>query len=218
MSVAQGAEMNESLEPGASRAAGSRKATLARALGVMLISSPHEPREYCVGVRLWPAQSRDIFCRAETQSPGDLAHVGGLRFCRVHHGSAAYAGAYSAALRRHALVAEIVNHFSPLPPEFWRQASSLAHQGGRVADYVINQRGTLDPGELAGGLALVLLPGMLAAFALWLGMLVMFRRGGVGGALASLNAREPNQADIKELQLADVVQEMAIAAGLPAPG
>ena len=115
------------------------------------------------------------------------------------------------------LVAEIVNHFSPLPPDFWNQASALAHQGGRVADYVLNQRGTLDPGELAGGLALVLLPGMLAAFGLWFGMLVMFRRGGVGGALASLNAREPNQADIKELQLADVAQEMAIAAGLPAP-
>ncbi|HEU4414565.1 MAG TPA: M48 family metalloprotease [Candidatus Angelobacter sp.] len=115
------------------------------------------------------------------------------------------------------LVAEIVNHFSPLPPDFWNQASALAHQGGRVADYVLNQRGTLDPGELAGGLALVLLPGMLAAFGLWSGMLLMFRRGGVGGALASLNAREPNQADIKELQLADVAQEMAIAAGLPAP-
>lgn len=33
----------------------------------------------------------------------------------------------------------------------------------------------------------------------------------------ALNAREPNQADLKELRLSDVVQEMAIAAGLPAP-
>jgi len=48
-------------------------------------------------------------------------------------------------------------------------------------------------------------------------MLVLFRRGGVGGALASLNAREPNASDLKELQLADAAQEMAIAAGLPAP-
>ena len=113
-------------------------------------------------------------------------------------------------------VAEIINHFSPIP-DFLEQASQLAHLGGRVADYVLNQKGTLDPQELAFGLALVLLPGMVAAFALWAGMLMLFRRGGVGGALASLNAREPNQADLKELQLADVVQEMAIAAGLPAP-
>src|SRR5579859_8259535 len=36
------------------------------------------------------------------------------------------------------IVAEIVNHFSPLPPEFWRQANDLAKLGLRVADYVLN--------------------------------------------------------------------------------
>lgn len=113
--------------------------------------------------------------------------------------------------------AEIINHFSPLPPEFWDNANQLAHLGMRVADYVLNQKGVLDPQELATGLALVLLPGMIVAFGLWAGMLVLFRRGGVGGALASLNAREPNPSDLKELQLADAAQEMAIAAGLPAP-
>jgi Zn-dependent protease with chaperone function len=82
---------------------------------------------------------------------------------------------------------------------------------------VLNQKGTLEPGELAFGLALILLPGMLATFGLWAGMLALFRHGGVGGTLASLNAREPNQADLKELQVADVAQEMAIAAGVPAP-
>jgi Zn-dependent protease with chaperone function len=115
------------------------------------------------------------------------------------------------------IVAEIVNHFMPLPADFWRQANDLAKLGMRVADYVINQRGTLDPGELTAGLLLVLLPGMVFAYGLWFAMLAMFRHGGVGGTLASMNAREPNQADLKELQLADVAQEMAIAAGLPAP-
>jgi Zn-dependent protease with chaperone function len=115
------------------------------------------------------------------------------------------------------IVAEIINYFSPLPQEFWQNANQLAQLGLRVADYVINQKGTLDPQELAAGLAFVLLPGMLVAFGLWFGMLLLFRRGGVGGALASLNARDPNQSDLKELQLADVVQEMAIASGLPAP-
>jgi len=113
--------------------------------------------------------------------------------------------------------AEIINHFSPLPPEFWQNANDLAKFGARVADYVLNQKGTLSLQELAIGFALVLLPGMLVAFALWIGMLILFRRGGVGGALASLNAREPNPSDLKELQLADAAQEMAIAAGLPAP-
>jgi Zn-dependent protease with chaperone function len=114
-------------------------------------------------------------------------------------------------------VAEIINHFSPIP-EFLHSANQLAQIGVRVADYVLNGRGSPpDPQDLALTLVLVLLPGMVLAFVLWAGMLLLFRRGGVGGALASLNAREPNQADLKELQLADVAQEMAIAAGLPAP-
>jgi Zn-dependent protease with chaperone function len=111
---------------------------------------------------------------------------------------------------------EIINHFSP-QPDLLRYADDLAKLGLRVADYVINQKGTLDPGELATGLILMLLPGMAVAFGLWFAMLALFRHGGVGGTLASMNAREPNQADLKELQLADVAQEMAIAAGLPAP-
>src|SRR5260370_11559357 len=115
------------------------------------------------------------------------------------------------------VVAEIVNHFSPLPPEFWRDVNTIARLGVRVGDYLFNHKGTLDLQELVWAAALFLLPGMLIAFALWAGVLALFRRGGVGGALASLNAREPNQGDLKELQLADVVQEMAIAAGLPPP-
>src|SRR5262245_16646749 len=115
------------------------------------------------------------------------------------------------------IVADIVDHFSPLPPEFWQSANAFARLGVRVGDYLFNHKGTLDPQELAVALAAALLPGMVIAFGLWVGMMALFRRGGVGGALASLNAREPNQADLKELQLADVVQEMAIAAGLPAP-
>jgi Zn-dependent protease with chaperone function len=114
------------------------------------------------------------------------------------------------------IVLETVNHFSP-QPELLQQASDLAKLGVRVADFVINQRGTLDPGELATGLAFALLPGIVFAFGLWFAMLALFRHGGVGGTLASMNAREPNQSDLKELQLADTAQEMAIAAGLPAP-
>jgi Zn-dependent protease with chaperone function len=115
------------------------------------------------------------------------------------------------------LAADIINYFSPLPQEFWQNANAFARLGFRVIDYALNHKGTLDPQELALGLAVVLLPGMIATLVLWAGMMTLFRRGGVGGALASLNAREPNPNDLKELQLADAAQEMAIAAGLPAP-
>jgi Zn-dependent protease with chaperone function len=115
------------------------------------------------------------------------------------------------------VAADIINYFSPLPAAFWNNASDLAKIAYRATDYLINQRGTLEVSELIIAALLMLAPGMLLAFILWMGMRLLFRHGGVGGTLASLNAREPNQSDLKELQLADVVQEMAIAAGLPTP-
>ncbi len=115
------------------------------------------------------------------------------------------------------VVAEVVNHFWSLPPAFWEGTNYLARFVYHVADTAINQRGSLDPRELTIALVLVFLPGIVVALALWVGIGLLFRHGGVGGTLASLNARTPNPTDLKELQLADTVQEMAIAAGLPAP-
>jgi Zn-dependent protease with chaperone function len=114
------------------------------------------------------------------------------------------------------VVAQIINYFSPLSPEFWATVHQLATLALGVGDYFINQK-HIDPQPLAIGIALALVPGMVITLVLWLGMVALFRRGGVGGALASLNARDPNLHDLKELQLANVVEEMAIAAGLPAP-
>lgn len=114
------------------------------------------------------------------------------------------------------IVADIINYFSPLPPEFWQNVHLLGRLTLRVGDFVFNHK-PIDPQTLGLGLACVLLPGIVITLVLWMGVLALFRHGGVGGALAALNAREPNHSDLKELQLADVVSEMAIAAGLPAP-
>ncbi|HEY6349344.1 MAG TPA: M48 family metalloprotease [Candidatus Angelobacter sp.] len=113
--------------------------------------------------------------------------------------------------------AEIWNYFSPLPPEFWQNVNALGRLASQAGDYFINHKGTLDPQTLALAAALLLLPGILIAFLLWICVLALFRRGGVGGTLMSLNAREPNRNDLKELQLIDVVEEMSIAAGLTSP-
>jgi Zn-dependent protease with chaperone function len=114
------------------------------------------------------------------------------------------------------VIAQIINYFSPLSPEFWDAVHQLAKLALAVGDYFFNHK-PIDPQALGIGIALVLVPGMLITLVLWLGLMALFRRGGVGGALASVKAREPNHHDLKELQLANVVEEMAIAAGLPAP-
>lgn len=114
------------------------------------------------------------------------------------------------------IAADVVNIFSPLPPALWARAEEFA-RFGLVAMGWLLQHQPANPRALALGAAVMLLPGTVLSLLLWLGMSLLFRRSGVGGALLALQAREPNQSDLKELQLADVVQEMAIAAGLPAP-
>lgn len=119
---------------------------------------------------------------------------------------------YAAAL----IIADIVSIWAPLPPSFWQHANEIARYG-MVAIGWLTQGKTANPQALVIGAAVLLLPGAILSLGLWLGVNALFRRAGVGGALLALKAREPNQSELKELQLADVVQEMAIAAGLPAP-
>jgi Zn-dependent protease with chaperone function len=63
----------------------------------------------------------------------------------------------------------------------------------------------------------MLLPGILAMLGLWHLLRRLFSGAGVGGLVIGLGAREPDQTDLEERQLVNVVEEMAIAAGLPAP-
>ncbi|HEV2616986.1 MAG TPA: M48 family metalloprotease [Candidatus Acidoferrales bacterium] len=114
------------------------------------------------------------------------------------------------------IIADVVNIWMPLPQSFWQQSNELARYGLTAFKWMTG--GAMpNPNALAVGVAVLLLPGAILSVALWLGINSLFRRAGVGGALLALKAREPNPSELKELQLADVVQEMAIAAGLPAP-
>ena len=119
---------------------------------------------------------------------------------------------YAAAL----ILADIVSIWAPLPASFWQHANEIARYGMLAIGW-LTQGKAANPQALALGAAVLLLPGAILSVGLWLGVNGLFRRAGVGGALLALKAREPNPSELKELQLADVVQEMAIAAGLPAP-
>lgn len=114
------------------------------------------------------------------------------------------------------LAADILNLLSPLPAAFWQQANEVSRFGLIAIHWLLNHQAA-DPEALALGAAVMLLPGAGLSVLLWVGMNGLFRNAGVGGALLALKARDPNPADLKELQLSDVAQEMAIAAGLPAP-
>jgi Zn-dependent protease with chaperone function len=120
---------------------------------------------------------------------------------------------YAAAL----IIADIISIWLPLPASLWQRADQLAHYGLQAIIWATQGGKSANPQALLLGAAVLLLPGAVLSVGLWLGVNALFRRAGVGGALLALKAREPNPAELKELRLADVVQEMAIAAGLPAP-
>jgi Zn-dependent protease with chaperone function len=112
--------------------------------------------------------------------------------------------------------ASVVSDFLPVPPGFWQQADKFANFAMTAGNWLFNHQ-PADPQSLAMGAAVLLVPGAVLSLVLWLGVNALFHRAGVGGALLALKAREPNPADLNELRLSDVVQEMAIAAGVPAP-
>jgi hypothetical protein len=75
------------------------------------------------------------------------------------------------------ILADAVSLFSPLPPEFWRQASEVSRFGRVALDWLLQQKAA-DPQALAIGVAVMLLPGILFSLALWAGVNLMFRRSG----------------------------------------
>ena len=67
------------------------------------------------------------------------------------------------------------------------------------------------------GFGLFLLPGIVVIGSMWWGVHLLFMKSGVEGVLLRLGARTPRSADLEEQQLVNLVEEMALAAGLPAP-
>ncbi len=64
---------------------------------------------------------------------------------------------------------------------------------------------------------LFVLPGMVAMLLLWIVVRLAFRRTGVGGVLHRLEVRPPAAGDPAEQRMTNLVQEVAVAAGVPPP-
>jgi len=63
----------------------------------------------------------------------------------------------------------------------------------------------------------LIVPGMLGMLALWLAVRRMFLRAGAGAVEVAAGARPPRPGDVEERQLVNLVEEMALAAGVPPP-
>jgi Zn-dependent protease with chaperone function len=71
------------------------------------------------------------------------------------------------------------------------------------------------PWSLLAGL--FILPGLVAMVLIWVLVRFIFRRTGVGGVLRRMETRLPRSGDVAEQRVANLVQEVAVAAGVPPP-
>jgi Zn-dependent protease with chaperone function len=71
------------------------------------------------------------------------------------------------------------------------------------------------PWDLLAGL--FVLPGLVAMVLLWAIVRFTFRRTGVGGVLRRMEPRPPRPGDVAEQRVANLVQEVAVAAAVPPP-
>jgi Zn-dependent protease with chaperone function len=108
--------------------------------------------------------------------------------------------------------------YGNVPPELWHLFQTAGNTFLAFLQHFTDRPVPLPPLNTLIDIALaILLPGMIVQLLLWLGIRAMFVHAGAGGVLLTLGAREPRLDDVKEKRLVDVVEEMAIAGGLPPP-
>ncbi|HTN72387.1 MAG TPA: M48 family metalloprotease [Methylomirabilota bacterium] len=110
-----------------------------------------------------------------------------------------------------------INLFFPIPGivEALQRVGNLAFS---IFDYLAGDAGTTLSGPV-WILAILawFVPGIAVVTIIWLGIYFLFRHGGVGAIALSTGARLPRVDDLEEQQLKNLVEEMAIAAGVSSP-
>ena len=120
-------------------------------------------------------------------------------------------------------IGHIINAISPIPPETLEALRSWGQSVSSAADTL---EASLDAGGVAGQVELfrialvigvLVLPGALALFAIWIAIRRVLGQVAVGHVLEASGTRPPNEHDLEERQLGNVVEEMAVAAGVKPP-
>ena len=107
----------------------------------------------------------------------------------------------------------IVNVFTPIRPGTWTWLDAVLPTPG--TDPAVGQ--TAQIARVIFAILVLVLPGAIAIFVLWLANRRLLGQVAVGHALERTGTRPPNERDLEERQLRNVVDEMAIAAGLQPP-
>ena len=115
------------------------------------------------------------------------------------------------------LVAYIVNVVSPLSPQTWESLEQLSEAIPRAAEAIEAGSAKTDILQIALGSAVLVVPGAALMLAMWIAVRGLVGRVGVGWALDRIGARELRPRDLEEKQLGNLVDEIAVAAGVKPP-
>jgi len=115
------------------------------------------------------------------------------------------------------VVAYVVNAFVPLHPSTWTWLQTLAEAIPRAVDAIDKAGIQHNVVRIALGIAVLVVPGAITMFVTWIVIRGLLGRVGVGWSLDRLGARPLKTRDLEEIQLRNLVEEMAVAAGVAPP-
>ena len=115
------------------------------------------------------------------------------------------------------LVAYIVNAITPLSPATWASLQKLSEAIPRAVEAIDPDSGQRDIVRAAIGIAVLVVPGAIATLATWLAVRGLVGHVGVGWSLDRIGARPLRTHDQEERQLGNLVEEIAVAAGVKPP-
>ena len=112
------------------------------------------------------------------------------------------------------VTATIWDLFAPFSPAQWTELARIANALPDLWDAVRGRASDAAWGPLA---ALLLAPGVAVMLLAWPFVRHLSRVAGAGSLLELIPSRPPDRSVLAEQQLANAVQEMAVAAGVPVP-
>lgn len=115
------------------------------------------------------------------------------------------------------LIAYIINAISPISPAAWEKLQRLSEAIPLAVQAMDDGSAQQNWAKMALGAATLVLPGALSMLALWIAVRGLVGRVGVGWALDRIGARPLEERDPEERQLGNLVEEIAIAAGVQPP-
>jgi len=112
------------------------------------------------------------------------------------------------------VIAHVVDLFAPLGAAEWAALHDAIFVGPTISRKLGGQETAISWGALA---MIYIAPGAALMLVAWPFVRLLSRRAGVGSLLHRLQSRAPDPTRLAEQQMVNVVLEMAVAAGVPAP-